>query len=458
MQHSESPPAPVDIAIVGGGASGVLLAAQLVRKGRPRVAIVERDAYPGLGVAYSTHCLGHLLNVRASDMTALADEPDHFVQWLARDGSGFGRTDFVPRAIYGRYLQDLLADSVSRSDGRLQVIRGDVIAIREGQHGVDLDIEGLAAPMRARKAVLATGHRPPSRDSGAYRGNPWRDEAVAGLPLDASVLLIGTSLTMIDVLISLLERGHKGRIVALSRRGLLPHRHPPAPIPTPEADMSDFFIGSLSQRTARFRARIRGGLGWPGLMQLLRPHNNEMWQGLDLDQRKRFLRHLRPWWDIHRHRVAPQIGALIDAAKTGGQLSIIAGRVEIEPTMDDKVEVSITRRGSGDREHRSFDRVVACRGPRNEVDIRVPLPAQLVANGLLRPDPLDQGFDVSVDEALIGRDDTPSDRLFVVGPPTRGRYTEIVAIPDIRIQAADVAEGLIAALHEPSGVAGTAAA
>lgn len=457
MQHSEPPPSPVDIAIVGGGASGVLLAAQLVRKARLRIALIERGAHPGLGVAYSTPCLGHLLNVRASDMAALADEPDHFVQWLARDDSGYGRTDFVPRAIYGRYLQDLLADAVHRSTGRLQIVRGDVGAIRHEKDGVELDVEGQP-PLRARKAVLATGHRPPSEDAGAYRGNPWHDEAIAGLPADASVLLIGTSLTMIDVLISLLERGHEGPILALSRRGLLPHSHPPAPIPTPETDTGDLFTGSLSQRTARFRARLRAGLGWPGLMQLLRPHNNDMWQGLDLDQRKRFLRHLRPWWDIHRHRVAPQIGTLIDAARACGQLSIIAGRIEIGRTTDEAVEVTIVRRGSDVGENRSFDRVVDCRGPRNEVDVHVPLHAQLVGNGLLRPDPLNQGFNVAAGEALIARDGTPSDRLFVLGPSTRGRYTEIVAIPDIRLQAAEVANKLIGALQDRSGLVASPAA
>lgn len=452
MQHSESRPSPVGIAIVGGGASGVLLAAHLVRKARLRIALIERDAHPGLGVAYSTHCLGHLLNVRASDMTALADEPDHFVQWLTCNGSAFGPTDFVPRAVYGRYLQDLLADAVRRSDGRLRVVRGNVVAIRHEKDGVEVHIQDHV-PLRARKAVLATGHRPPSSDSGAYRGNPWRDEAIAGLAPDASVLLIGTSLTMIDVLISLLEQGHKGPVVALSRRGLVPHRHPPAPIATPKADTSDLFAGSLSQRTARFRARLRAGLGWPGLMQLLRPHNNELWHGLDLDQRKRFLRHLRPWWDIHRHRVAPQIGALIDAVQARGQLSIISGRVEIGHTTDDKVEVTITRRGSDVGEKRNFDRVVDCRGPRNEVDLHLPLHAQLVKDGKLRPDPLNQGLDVGDDEALIGRDGTPSDRLYVLGPPTRGRYTEIVAIPDVRLQAADVANTLVTALQEPTGLA-----
>ncbi|MFN4016883.1 MAG: FAD/NAD(P)-binding protein [Reyranella sp.] len=457
MQHSKLPPSPVDIAIVGGGASGVLLAAQLVRKARPRIALIERGANPGLGVAYSTQRPGHLVNIRASDMTALADEPDHFVQWLAREGSGFVRTDFVPRAIYGQYLQDLLSDAVQRSDGRLRIIRGDVVAIRDDKDSVELGIEGQS-PLRARKAVLATGHRPPSADSGAYRGNPWREDSIAGLPPDASVLLIGTSLTMIDVVISLLEHGHQGPIVALSRHGLVPHRHPPAPIPTPEADTGDLFVGSLSQRAARFRAKLQAGLGWPGLMQLLRPHNNAIWLGLDLEQQKRFLRHLRPWWDIHRHRVAPEVGAQIDAARARGQLSIIAGRIEFGLATGNKVEVTIVRRGSDLCENRSFDRVVDCRGPRNEVDVRLPLHAQLVQDGKLRADPLNQGLDVGAGEALIGRDGKPSDRLFVVGPPTRGRYTEIVAIPDIRLQVADVANGLIAALQQPTGLAESPAA
>lgn len=442
-----------DIAIVGGGASGVLLAAQLVRKGGLRIALIEHTAQPALGVAYSTRCRGHLLNVRASDMSALADEPDHFVQWLARHGGGLGRHDFAPRADYGRYLQDLLAESVRRSEGRLQTVAGEVTALREQADGVEIDIDGRR-PLQARTAVLATGHRPPSTDSGAYRGNPWREDTIGDLPRDASILLIGTSLTMIDVLVSLMERGHSGPIVALSRRGLVPHCHPAAPIPSPEVETRELFTGSLSQRTARFRSMVRHGLGWAGLMQLLRPHNNELWHGLDHEQRRRFLRHLRPWWDIHRHRVAPQIGEIIAAAQARGQLSILAAKIKVGRTTDHKVDVTIVQRGAADAERRTFDRVIDCRGPRNQVDEGLPLHAQMVEHGLLRSDPLGQGLDVSETEALIGRNGKVSRRLFALGPLTRGRYTEIVAIPDIRLQAAEVAERLMAQLRQPSGLVG----
>jgi uncharacterized NAD(P)/FAD-binding protein YdhS len=445
---------PADIAIVGGGATGVLLAVQLVRKSHLRVALIEKAPHPGFGpgVAYSTRCRGHLLNVRASDMSALDDEPDHFVQWLARSADGLGPADFAPRADYGRYLRDLLADSVGRAGGRLGIVAGEVVAVRERNDSIAIELKG-GASLRARAAVLATGHRPPSTTSGAYHGNPWVEEAVDGLPPDASVLLIGTSLTMIDVLVSLLERHHRGPIVALSRRGLVPNRHPPAPIPSPAIDTRDLFSGSLSQRTARFRRRVRDGIGWAGLMQLLRPHNNELWHGLDLDQRRRFLRHLRPWWDIHRHRIAPQIAEVVDAARSCGQLSILAAKVEICRISDSTVEVAVTLRGTTRAERRTFDRVVDCRGPRNEVDPRLPLHAQMVRDGLLRPDILNQGLDVSLEEALIGRDGKASQRLFALGPPTRGRYTEIVAIPDIRIQAAAVADRLAGLLGAPAGLA-----
>ncbi|MBL0899364.1 MAG: FAD-dependent oxidoreductase, partial [Reyranella sp.] len=164
------------------------------------------------------------------------------------------------------------------------------------------------------------------------------------------------------------------------------------------------------------------------------------------------------WWGIHRHRVAPQGGEIVDAARARGQLEVLAAKVEIEGATDRTVDVSVVRRGTSTAERRTFDRVIDCRGPRNEVDERLPLHAQMVADGLLRPDMLDQGLDVSLGEALIGCDGRPSRSLFALGPPTRGRYTEIVAIPDIRIQAAAVADQLVALLHAPSGLAPSPAA
>jgi len=436
-------PQPTDVAIVGGGASGVLLAAQLVRQGagRVRVTLIDRGPEVGLGVAYGTACADHLLNIPASDMSALAEDPDHFVRWLQAGGIDLG-DGFLPRQTYGRYLRDLLADTVWQSGARLAIVVGEVVAATEGDDHVQLDLEG-GDSILARIAVLATGHRPPASDRGAYRGNPWLREATEGLASSASVLLIGTGLTMIDVVISLLERGHAGPITAISRRGLLPRSHPATPATGGPSAPETLFTDNLSERLARFREAARAEDGWAGVMQTLRPRNAELWQGLDRQQQRRFLRHLRPWWDVHRHRVAPRIGAAVDAAMAVGQLSILAGRIVAMDVGPACVGITIVRRGAATREVRDFDRVIDCSGPRNDVDAQSPLHAGLTTAGLLRPDPLGLGLEVADDNALIPASGVASTRLFALGPPTRGRHWEINAVPDIRRHAARMAEHLI---------------
>lgn len=434
-----------DIAIVGGGASGVLLAIQLMRQaaGRLRVMLVDRGPDIGCGLAYATGCAGHLLNTRAADMSVLPEEPDHFVRWL---GTGAGSGDFVSRQAYGRYLQAMLRSTAAQSAGRLRLVSGEVIAAVPEPDGLLLSIGG-AAPVFARLAVLATGHRAPGTDrGGALRGDPWSPDALDGLAPTAPVLLVGTGLTMIDVVISLMERDHMGQIVALSRRGLVPRTHPTVPRPAVVDATDALFAGELSARLASFRSMARAGAGWEAVMQALRPHNTALWQSLDDRQRRRFLRHLRPWWDVHRHRVPPQVGRGLKAVIAAGQLSIVAGRIIAIDTASGPASVTISLRGNGRREIHDFDRVIDCTGPRSDLDGEAPLQAQLAGDGLLRGDPLGLGLDVGDDDALLGRTGTASARLFALGPPTRGRHWEITAIPDIRKRAAKMAGDLIRAI------------
>lgn len=434
-----------DIAIVGGGASGVLLALQLLRLAPAgcRVALIERNPDVGPGIAYATRCPAHLLNTRAGDMSAWPDEPGHFSAWLGANSDCAGR-DFVPRQVYGRYLRDMLADAVRDAGERLRLINAEVEAIAPDDSGVLIALGG-SPPLRARRAVLATGHRPPSAELGAYRGDPWRADLLDGLDADASLLLIGTGLTMIDVIASLQERGHSGPIVAVSRRGLLPRRHAGAH-GSATGDSEPFFGGELSARLARFRAMVRDGLAWESLMQALRPRNAALWQSLDEHQRQRFLRHLRPWWDVHRHRVPPDMAELVDALTGAGQLSLIAGRILALENIATRPRVRLARRGSGRQEIVDFDRVIDCRGPRSDIDADAPLLMQLAKEGLVRADPLALGLDVDEDDAVLAADGTASDRLFALGPPTRGRHWEITAIPDIRKRSAALAKRLVRSL------------
>lgn len=434
-----------DIAIIGGGASGVLLALQLLRLAPAgcRVALIERNSDFGPGIAYSTHCPAHLLNTRAGDMSAWPDEPRHFSTWLGANSDCAGR-DFVPRQVYGRYLRAVLADAERDAGGRLHLVNAEAEAVTLDDSGVAIALGG-SRTLRARRAVLATGHRPPSTNLGACYGDPWRGDLFDGLDAEASLLLIGTGLTMIDVIASLRERGHAGSIVAVSRRGLLPRRHAGGH-GSATCDPEPLFGGELSARLARFRAMVRDGLAWESLMQSLRPWNAALWQSLDEHQRQRFLRHLRPWWDVHRHRVPPEMAELVDALAGAGQLSIVAGRIVAMENAATRPRITLARRGSGRQEIREFDRVIDCRGPRNDIDTDAPLLMQLAKEGLLRADPLGLGLDVDEGDAVLAADGSVSDRLFALGPPTRGRHWEITAIPDIRRRSATLAERLVHSL------------
>jgi uncharacterized NAD(P)/FAD-binding protein YdhS len=441
VQHQD-----IDIAIIGGGATGVMLAIQLLRQslGRLNIALIDRGPDIGVGVAYATQCANHLLNIRAADMSALPDDPDHFVRWLSAEESqeSYAGDAFVPRRTYGRYLRSLLSDAVRQSGGRLSVMTGEVTAATVDLSRVHLLVDGTKS-MAPRAAILATGNHPPSDDHGAYRGNPWKSSAIGELAPTASVLLIGTGLTMIDVIISLVEANHEGRIIALSRRGLLPRVHPIVKSAPPSCQTDILFTGSLSTRLRRFRAMARRQEGWEGIMQALRPHNAALWHSLNHEQRRRFLRHLRPWWDVHRHRVAPNVGRTLDAAIASGQLQMIAGRVAAMEVADTLARVSIVRRGARDSEAHVFDRVIDCRGPRNDLGSRSPLQAHLARAGLLRTDRLELGLDVTMAGALETNVGLAATRLFALGPPTRGRYWEINAIPDIRRHAAEMAKDLV---------------
>ncbi len=433
-----------DIVIVGGGASGVLLAAQLLRRGPDtlQVTVVERRADVGPGLAYSTVSQVHMLNTRAGDMSARAEEPGDFVRWLCLRNRDRSQQDFMPRVEYGDYLRAVWASTLVEASGRLRLVNGEAQAVRSVGDGVRLDVSG-ADPVHCRLLVLATGHRPPSPDSGAFRGNPWAPDILNGLDPSGRVLLIGTGLTMIDVLASLMAQNHVGPILAVSRRGLVPRPHSghPAPVEAPPVDA--LFDGTLSSRLRRFRTLMRSGKTWEALMQALRPRNQALWRSLSESEQRRFLRHLRPWWDVHRHRVAPEPFGLLNKVKNSGQLAVMAGRLRTLDQSDRRIRVEVTGRGSGQPDVRLFDCVIDCRGPANSIDTDAPLHVQMLANGLLRPDSLGLGFAVDDNDALISDAGLPSARIHAFGPPTRGHHWEITAIPDIRSRAARLATHLL---------------
>ncbi|MET4896641.1 FAD/NAD(P)-binding protein [Sphingomonadaceae bacterium jetA1] len=435
------------VAIIGGGFAGSLLAINLVRHGGPRATLIERSATRlARGVAYSAAHAEHLLNVRAGNMSALRDDPDHFVRWLQARGAGDGRT-FVPRRVYGDYLRDLLMETIAADPTRLTLVSGEVVALARDGARYRLDLaEGDA--LTADVAVLALGnlppHTPPGIDpgrlpEGCYREDPWAGDVAAGLTERDSVLLVGSGLTAIDAALLLDSSGFGGRIVAVSRRGLAPRRHAETPPVTPLRERPATSLSGLV-RHVRCAAAEQG---WRAAVDSLRPVTQRMWAAADDETRARFLRHLRPYWDVHRHRLAPSIAARVDTLVEAGRLSIAGGKLVRVEADGDGARVDWRPRGTDRVATLRVARIVNCTGPQGDLlRSREPLIRQLLATGMIRPDALRIGLDVDAQSHVVAADGRVDDRFYCIGPMTRGGLWEVVAVPDLRQQNWDLARRL----------------
>ena len=444
-------PTPI-IAVVGAGFSGVMTTLNLLARSRAaKVLLFEKRAPVGLGAAYSTHNPSHKLNVRAGNMSAWPDRPDHFVTWLAGQGLDVGPGGFASRADYGRYLQAQIAEIAEGPEGlgRLVVNPDAIVGVAPSGQGWRLTT-ALGRRYDADAVILALGNPPPSRPQGvdeafaaseAYIADPWRWRA-SELP-EGSVMLIGTGLTMVDVALSL-DDAQPGRpMLALSRRGLAPLRHEgaPSPCPAPPSDLSPVALITWLKHAARER-------GWRTAVDAVRPVTQALWRSWSSRRRQVFLRHARPFWDIHRHRLAPEVADRIDAMLASGQLVIAAGKIR-EMRVDADGHAICKYRARGGKTGYAFRavRVINCTGPTGDIlAASDDLVRDLVRQGLARPDPLGLGFDLDDDNRLRDATGQPSARLFAVGPSTRAAHWEIIAVPDIRGQAAAVAQTVLADL------------
>lgn len=443
------------IAVIGAGLSGSLLAVNLLQRCGPddRILLIEKRAGFGRGLAYSTTNPNHLLNVRAENMSAFHDRPDDFISWLRERAGSRGDAPpvgnaFVSRQVYGTYIRALLCDQLwTRGRGRnLALVPDEVRTLAEDDSGLTLTTAS-GRIYRADLAVIASGNLPPDQTVGAYIGNPWDPAAIDDLPPEAPVLLVGTGLTMVDTVQSLLDAGHRGPIRAVSRRGLLPRTHAPTrPLPTDARALPR--TTSIPRLTQWLRARIRtaaaDGIGWRSVIDGIRPHLQDLWRRLPIEERRRFLRHLRPWWDVHRHRLAPDVAAMLDTVMRRGQLTVHAARIlSLDPTTIGVTTV-IRHRGTNRTERVQVARAINCSGPENNYFATTdPLLRHLIEHGVVRPDPLGLGLEVTDHGALINAEGRPSRRLFGLGPITRGTFWEVVAVPDIRFHCARLAGHLL---------------
>lgn len=413
------------VAIVGAGFSGTMLAVHLVRAGL-RVTLIDRSGRFAEGIAYGTREPRHLLNVCAGNMSALPCEPDHFARWLRARGEGDGAT-FAARQTYRAYLGELLGTcgDVSRIADEVAVVEAGAVKLASGE------------VVRSDAVVIAAGNllpELPGMFAGAavpYVNEPWSaggQEALQRLARQMDdVLIVGTGLTMIDAVLSLQAHGFSGRVIALSRRGLSPRAHRTVgeePLNLPSGRRPIELL-----RWVRAQAAVSE---WRAVVDSLRPITAAIWRGWTDAERSRFLRHLRPWWDVHRHRIAPKIAATLERLTEGGRLQVRAGRIaEL-----DGERVLVRFRGAAADEALRVGGIVNCTGPQGDIRrSRDPLISGLLASGSARADRFGLGLDVDADARVIDGAGRVSPGLYAVGPMTKGRHWEMVAVPDIREQA-----------------------
>lgn len=437
------------ILIVGGGASGVLAAAHVLRQDpAARVTLVEPRDRIGLGLAYSTPDRNHLLNVRAGNMSALADDPRHLLTWLSDKGHESAPDRFISRSLYGDYLADLLSHWQIGRAPRFRRAHAICTGLTEVPQGLVATFDDGTAQL-ADHAILATGHSLPRPAGNSAIQPAW--DPIPDLPAEATVLVLGTGLTMVDQVLSLLDAGFEGRILAMSRRGLLPRAHrPTAPL---RLGPQDIPFGASTGALCRWmrglarQAESQGGT-WRDAMDALRPYVRRIWRSLPIEERRRFLRHGQRWWDIHRHRMPPLSESRLLAAMADGQLSLMQGDILRVEATDTGILARYRPFRAATSETLAATHAIDARGLRGRPSDS-PLLRRLLDEGTARMDPLGIGLDIADDGSVVRADGTPSSRLSAIGPVSRAAFWEITAIPDIREQAASLAGRIVTARALP---------
>lgn len=449
------------ISIIGAGFSGCVLATELARAAPAGVDIQlvgTPDSY-GRGVAYGEARPEHLLNVRARDLGATADHPGEFADWLSLTERA--RHSFLPRLVYGEYLHSRLHSAAQVSLAALARVEQEAIAIQRDAGAFRIHLAD-GADFLSDAVVLTVGALPPQPLAGvgprlavhpSYLAWPWQNGldgtgAIDHVPPGARVLIIGTGLTMADVVTTLHRRGHRGPITALSRHGLLPHAHsedPIAAIALPPTVLQAIGSHDLPQLVRALRTLSPIVPDWRALIDALRPYIQGFWHGLPQPRRSQFLRHLRAYWEVMRHRLAPALAGEIDELRVRGKLRVRAGRMLRARRGGDAIEVLIRERGFSHASSEQFDVLIRATGFDTDLErTSHPLVAQLRDAGMLSADPLGLGINASPRLEALDGNGAPVRGLYALGPLLRAQLWEITAVPELRVAARALAKQLLA--------------
>ena len=449
------------VAVVGGGAAGTLTAIRLLRQARcpMRIALVEARPEPARGLAYGTRHDEHLLNVPAGRMSGFAETPDDFLDYALAHGNPDAlprdalAKAFLPRRLYGDYLRTRLDQARAASTSQLDVLRDTAVAIDRSPDGWRLALaSGMTLPADA--VVLAVGNTPrplPARGSAGLPAGrvvaAWDHDAVHGIGTDEAVAIVGSGLSMADSVLSLESNGHRGPVHVLSRHAMPPLPHAPFPR-LADVDVDALAALPLRGRVAFLRRQVRvaaqHGLPWQAVMEAIRPFGPRLWQTLSPADQRRFLRHVVRQWDVHRHRIAPEVHATLQAMLDRGQLRLHRGRLDTVMHEGRSLRVT-THTRDGRIDEFDVDYVVNATGVEMRAQtMRNPLLHDVLGKGHAQPGPHGIGLKAARDGRMVDADGDAQPRIFILGSLRIGCVWESIAIPELRGQAETAVRELLA--------------
>lgn len=449
------------LAIVGAGFSGLSLLQQLVDLRAPLAEVLLYGCPQDFacGLAYGAAADEAMLNSRAADMGLVPERPGEFADWIGLEGAA--RDAFLPRRLYGRYLVQAFEAMRAASPFRVRVVREEVRAIRPGPVGYTVCTADTAETVPL--VALALGPLPagplaggpgPAGDHPRWIDDPWRTDWVSSLREDSRVVIIGSGLSMVDHLLRLQRAGVRQPVTVVSRHGLLPRSHREAREAAPalsQALRDAIARGHVRGLMTALRAECAAAGRWQAVIDAFRGQAPAAWRAMSRDERRRFLRHVRPWWEVHRHRLAPTLAGNLDTWLASGWLRVHAGRLRSARSEGNSVVLTVSPRGGGASFEWRADLVLRATGVEGSYR-RGALPAidTLVDAGVLQADPLGLGVLVDARGRAITAAGTPAPGLHVVGPAARGHDFEATAVAELRQAARKVAVDLCGG-HSPRG-------
>ena len=464
MSETTAEPGDYDLAIVGGGAGGVLTAlhALAMAESDRRIVLIEPASQLAQGVAYATTHPEHLLNVPARRMSAFDGKPDDFVDFLVENAGEAARdsiaASYAERRRYGDYLRDRLQRAREQGRAHFEVLQDRVAGMEEDQGQWRLSLDS-GRSLRTRGMILAVGNtsKPlPARGASSLPPEQavleaWDFDAIKRIPIDAEVCIAGSGLSMVDTVLSLAANRHRGRIHVLSRHALLPLPH--ARHAVFDLDPSTLLGMSLRQRMRSLRAAARRAgkqhLSWQAVMESVRPAVQTLWHTLSHDDQRRFLRHAVRYWDVHRHRIAAQVHEQLEQLQRSGQLQLHRGRLQTVAREGKRIRVTLMMRDRRSQEI-DVDRIVNATGVEMRAQLmRNPLISDLLGKGHARPGPHGIGIDTASDGDLVNAEGALLPGVGVVGSLRIGRLWESIAVPELRGQAEQAARRLLALPRKP---------